>query len=122
MQSSDTDETATDNGGQSEDGFHCAAETTIDVLAGKWRLMVIFWLLQSPLRFNALQRRLGAITHRTLSKTLKAMEADGLLVRNDHQEVPPRVDYALTKKGRSLEPILVAMQRWAEENKNKDKD
>src|SRR5690606_19881831 len=79
-------------------GFHCPAEATIEVLAGKWRLMVIFWLMEGPLRFNELQRRLGAITHRTLSQTLKAMEDDGLLVRTDHDEVPPRVDYALTAK------------------------
>lgn len=76
--------------------------------------MVIFWLLDGPLRFNELQRRLGAITHRTLSKTLKEMEADGLVHRKDYGEMPPRVDYSLTARGRSLKPVLQAMEKWAQ--------
>lgn len=95
------------------DGWHCPAETTLDFLAGKWRPMVIFWLMEGPLRFNELQRRLGAITHRTLSKALKQMEGDGLVKRRDYREIPPRVDYALTDRGRSLKPILQAMEEWA---------
>ena len=75
--------------------------------------MVIFWLMDGTLRFNELQRRLGAITHRTLSKTLKEMEADGLVARRDYGEIPPRVDYALTKRGRSLKHVLQAMEEWA---------
>lgn len=95
------------------DGWHCPAETTLDFLSGKWRPMVIFWLMEGPLRFNELQRRLGAITHRTLSKTLKEMEADALVQRKDHGEIPPRVDYSLTDRGRSLKPVLQAMEDWA---------
>jgi len=91
----------------------CPAEITLDFLSSKWRPMVIFWLLEGPLRFNELQRRLGPVTHRTLSKTLKEMEAARLLARTDHRENPPRVDYALTAKGRSLAPVLQAMEQWA---------
>lgn len=91
----------------------CPAEITLDFLASKWRPMVIFWLLEGSMRFNELQRRLGPVTHRTLSKTLKEMEAAGLLTRTDHRENPPRVDYALTAKGRSLRPVLQAMEAWA---------
>ena len=54
--------------------------------------MVIHWLLQRKMRFNELQRALGPITHRTLSRTLKEMESDGLVERRDHGEIPPRVD------------------------------
>lgn len=96
--------------------WHCPAERTLDLLAGKWRAMIVFWLLPGPLRFNALQRRLGPVTHRTLSRTLKEMEADGLVQRRDYQEIPPRVEYALTAKGRSLEPVLAAMEQWVREN------
>lgn len=96
------------------DGWHCPAERTLDFLSGKWRPMVIFWLMEGPLRFNELQRRLGAITHRTLSKTLKEMEADGLVQRKDYGEIPPRVDYSLTDRGRSLRPVLQAMEDWAQ--------
>ena len=91
----------------------CLAEVTLDFLVGKWRPMVIYWLLQGPMRFNELHRRLGAVTHRTLSKTLKEMEADGLVIRHDYREIPPRVDYALTARARTLEPILYAMEQWA---------
>jgi DNA-binding HxlR family transcriptional regulator len=94
-------------------GWHCPAETALDLLAGKWRPMIIFWLLEGPLRFNELQRRLGGITHRTLSKTLKEMEAAGLVARTDYGEIPPRVDYALTADGESLRPVLQAMETWA---------
>lgn len=75
--------------------------------------MVIFWLMEGPPRFNELQRRLGAVTHRTRSKALKEMEADGLVQRKDYGEIPPRVDYSLTDRGRSLKPVLQAMEVWA---------
>jgi DNA-binding HxlR family transcriptional regulator len=93
-------------------GWHCPAETALDLLSGKWRPMIIFWLMDGPLRFNELQRRLGGITHRTLSKTLKEMEAAGLVTRKDYGEIPPRVDYALTADGAALKPVLEAMEAW----------
>lgn len=94
-------------------GGHCPAERTLEFLTGKWRPMVIYWLLREPMRFNALQRALGQITHRTLAKTLKEMEADGLVHREDFGEIPPRVEYSLTGRGRSLQPVLAAMEAWA---------
>ena len=96
----------------------CPAENTLEFLSGKWRPMIIYWLLERPMRFNELQRQLGAITHRTLSKTLKDMEADELITRHDYQEIPPRVDYALTPRGESLKPVLMAMEQWAVEHKD----
>lgn len=75
--------------------------------------MVIYWLLKGERRFNRLQRDLSGITHRTLVKQLREMEADGLLARQDYGEIPPRVEYRLTLLGRSLEPILLAMHNWA---------
>ena len=94
-------------------GSHCPAERTLEFLSGKWRPMVIYWLMDGALRFNELQRRLGPITHRTLSKTLKEMEGAGLVMRKDYGEIPPRVDYSLTEKGRSLQPVLQAMEEWS---------
>lgn len=75
--------------------------------------MVIYWLLKEERRFNQLQRDLAGITHRTLIKQLREMEANGLLERHDYGEIPPRVEYRLTALGRSLEPILLAMHDWA---------
>ena len=93
-------------------GWHCPAESALDLLSGKWRPMIIFWLMDGPLRFNELQRRLGGITHRTLSKTLKEMEAGGLITRNDYGEIPPRVEYALTEKGRAALPSIEALRAY----------
>ncbi len=92
---------------------NCPAERTIELLGGRWKPLVIHWLLRRTMRFNELQRALGGITHRTLSRTLKEMEASRLVDRIDHGEIPPRVDYTLTPLGRSLEPVLVAMHEWA---------
>src|SRR6478752_5824285 len=97
----------------------CPTETTLEVISGRWKVMVIYWLIQGERRFNQLQRDLGGITHRTLAKQLKEMEADGLVERRDHGEIPPRVDYRLTPLGRSLEPVLMAMQDWAQEQGGK---
>ena len=97
-----------------QNGWHCPAEQALEFLSGKWRPMVIYWLMEKPLRFNELQRRLGAITHRTLSKALKEMEADMLVQRKDYGEIPPRVDYSLTPKGIALKPVFDAMEVWAE--------
>jgi DNA-binding HxlR family transcriptional regulator len=108
------EDTASKQSGYPEEGWHCPAEATLEFLSGKWRPMIIFWLLAGALRFNELQRRLGAITHRTLSKTLKEMEMEGLVARNDYGEMPPRVDYALTVRGHSLKPVLQAMEEWAQ--------
>lgn len=104
----------------SEDAPGCPAEMTMEFLAGKWRPMIIYWLLQGSMRFNALQRQLGAVTHRTLSKTLKEMQADGLVRRRDYSEIPPRVDYSLTPRGQSMEPVLQAMDKWAREHRTRD--
>ncbi|MCB2112993.1 MAG: helix-turn-helix transcriptional regulator [Parvularculaceae bacterium] len=98
------------------DAWRCPAERTLEFLSGKWRPMVIYWLLDEPLRFNELQRRLGTVSHRTLSRTLKEMEADGLVHRRDYGEIPPRVDYSLTGKGRNLRPVLKALEEWARSN------
>ncbi|MGB0920351.1 MAG: winged helix-turn-helix transcriptional regulator [Alphaproteobacteria bacterium] len=91
----------------------CPTELTLSVISGKWKILVIHWLLEGPMRFNQLQRELGGITHRTLSKQLKEMECDGLITRKDYGEIPPRVDYRLTALGKSLAPILYAMEEWA---------
>lgn len=95
----------------------CPAEVTLALIAGRWKPLVIWWLLKGERRFNQLQRDLSpgraGITHRTLTRTLREMERDGLVERRDHAEIPPRVDYRLTPKGQSLAPVLAAMDRWA---------
>lgn len=91
----------------------CPAELTLKLLNGRWKPMIVWHLLKGERRFNELQRALGPVTHRTLSRTLKEMEEDGLVLRRDYAEIPPRVDYRLTALGRSLRPVLDAMEQWA---------
>lgn len=94
----------------------CPTEATLDLISGRWKPMIIYWLLKGERRFNQLQRDLGEVTHRTLARQLRELQADGLVQRRDYREVPPRVDYRLTPLGRSLEPVLLAMHQWAVEN------
>ncbi|MGE0471292.1 MAG: winged helix-turn-helix transcriptional regulator [Nitrospira sp.] len=91
----------------------CPTEQTRDLVSGRWKVMVMYWLLKGGRRFNQLQRDLNGITHRTLAKQLRELEADGLVERHDFAEMPPRVEYRLTMLGHSLEPILLAMHAWA---------
>lgn len=91
----------------------CPSEATLDLIAGRWKLLAIYWLLQGGRRFNQLQRDLAGITHRTLTRQLREMEADGLLERHDLGGRAPHVEYRLTARGRSLEPVLLAMDAWA---------
>lgn len=92
----------------------CPVETTLSLLSGKWKVMVIYYLLEGTKRFNQLQRDLNGITHRTLSKQLKEMEADGLIIRTDYKEIPPRVEYSLSPLGQSLDSVLSSMHAWGE--------
>lgn len=90
----------------------CPVERTLTLLSGKWRLMVLFRLEGSPMRFNALQRSLAPITQRVLTATLRGLEADGLIWREVQTTVPPHVSYGLTEKGRALAPVFHAMADW----------
>jgi DNA-binding HxlR family transcriptional regulator len=74
--------------------------------------MVLHYLLRETLRFNRLQRLLGGVTHRTLARQLRELEADGIVSRKIYPVIPPRVEYSLTKEGRSLKPVLESMHAW----------
>lgn len=93
----------------------CPIETTLSIISGKWKVMIIHYLLEGAKRFNQLQRDLNGITHRTLSKQLKEMETDGLIVRTNYGEIPPRVEYSLSPLGKSLNSVLSSMHEWGEQ-------
>lgn len=92
----------------------CPVEATLELIGGKWKGIVLFYLLDGRLRFSELQRRVGCVTQRMLTKQLRELETNGLVKRIIYAEVPPRVEYELTKEGRSLEPILNALKKWGE--------
>lgn len=96
---------------------------TLAMIGGKWRLVILYWLVEREIvRYNELQRLIGTITHRTLSAQLKSMEADGLIIRKEYPQIPPKVEYRLSDKGRSLYPIMDAMCHWGEAHQKKDAD
>lgn len=88
---------------------------TLSLLNGRWKLLILYNLGKGEvIRFNELQRLLGRITYKTLSASLKEMEADGLVFRRAYPQIPPKVEYGLTERGRSLLPLLREMCRWGE--------
>ncbi|RYC33448.1 transcriptional regulator [Lichenibacterium minor] len=94
----------------------CAVEATLGLTDGKWKGVVLFHLLGGTLRFNEIRRRVPSVTPRMLTNQLREMEADGLIGRRVYAEVPPKVEYSLTDRGRSLAPVLSALKAWADAN------
>lgn len=94
----------------------CPTRLVLDRIGDKWSALVLLGLQDGPRRFTQLRDRIGGITPKVLTQTLRAMERDGLLTRTIYAEVPPRVEYALTPLGQSLRTPIEAVARWAEEN------
>ena len=92
----------------------CAVEAALRFIDGKWKGVILWHLLDGTLRFNQLRRLLPGVTQRMLTNQLRELEADGLVHRRVHAEVPPRVEYRLTERGRTLEPVLSALKAWGD--------
>ena len=92
----------------------CPVEASLELIGGKWKGIVLFYLLDGRMRFSELKRQIGCITQRMLTKQLRELEADGLVNRIVYAEVPPRVEYELTKEGKSLKLILNALKTWGD--------
>lgn len=90
----------------------CPVEATLELIGGKWKGIVLFYLLDGRIRFSELKRRIGCVTQRMLTKQLRELESNGLVSRTVYAEVPPRVEYELTKVGESLRPVLQALKTW----------
>ena len=98
------------------DGFTCGLDATLRVIAGKWKPLILFFLGQGPNRYGALKRAVRGVSDKVLIQQLKELEADGIVVRTDYKEVPPRVDYALSPLGLSLAEALVPLCAWGTDN------
>ena len=92
----------------------CPVETTLTLISDKWKVLILRDLMPGARRFGELRRSVGGVSQKVLTAQLRQMEASGLLTRTVYPEVPPRVEYCLTELGRSLKPILDAMQVWGE--------
>lgn len=91
---------------------NCPVETTLKIIGGRWKVLIIHFLLEDKKRFGELTRSLGSISARTLSKQLRELEDDGVVNRKDFGEIPPKVEYSLTPLGKTLEQVLLAMEAW----------
>ncbi len=89
----------------------CPVETTLDLIGGKYKALILWHLSQGTLRFSQLQKVITA-TPKMLTSQLRELEKQGLVNRTVYAEVPPRVEYSMTDLGRSLMPILTAMRDW----------
>lgn len=95
---------------------NCGMAYTIAVLSGRWKLSILGFLLNGDkLRYSELKRKMVGISERMLINQLKELEKDGLINRISHPEVPPRVEYELSDKGKTLEHILLELSTWGEQ-------
>lgn len=92
----------------------CPVEATLSLISDKWKFLILRDLLTGTKRFGELKKSIGTISQKVLTSNLRAMEDDGLLMREVFAEVPPRVEYTLTERGASMAPIIEAMRAWGE--------
>lgn len=95
-------------------GFHY----TMSLIQGKYKMFILYTLMDfGVVRFNEMKRYIRGISFKTLSATLKELEADGLVHREEYPQIPPKVEYSLTERGKSLIPILDGMCEWGDQNR-----
>ncbi|GFZ33161.1 transcriptional regulator [Clostridium zeae] len=105
------------NTSQEQSTYMCPSGYTMDVIGGKWKLLILWHLLNDGIkRYGEIKKVLPGITHKMLSSQLKELENDGIVHREEYQQIPPKVEYSLTEKGITLTPILKAISEWGSAN------
>lgn len=95
----------------------CPVHRTLELLSGKWRTHIIYELCKHPsMRFGELKKAYPRITNTMLTHTLRDLEGLGIICREQFNEIPPRVEYSLTEKGKALLPVFLELSKWGEEN------
>ena len=90
----------------------CPVATTVSLIGSKWKLLILRNLRIRSWRFNELKQDLDGISQKVLTDSLRSLEKDGIITRTVYPEIPPRVEYALSPIGKSMEPIILAMETW----------
>ena len=91
---------------------------TLSLINGKYKMTILYTLMEfGVVRFNEMKRYIGSISYKTLSATLKELEADQLIHRREYPQIPPKVEYSLTQQGKTLMPILDAMCQWGDDHR-----
>src|SRR3990167_3110281 len=98
----------------------CCVDSTLKVIGGKWKLIIIWHLAQKTMRFSELEREIPGITQKMLSQQLREMEKDRLITRKVYPVVPPKVEYSITDHGRSLNKVLRELNDWGEKHSKAD--
>jgi len=107
-----TDQAATDHMVYRDKEYTCGIDVTLAVVGGKWKASILWHLARETMRFSDLQRQFSDTTRKMLTQQLRELEADGLVHREVYPQVPPKVEYSLTLKGKSIFPILQQMCDW----------
>lgn len=97
-----------------ENPLSCPMVMTINVIGGKWKPVILHMLSSSCMRFSELKKNIPPVSQKMLTQQLRELELDGVVSRTVYPEVPPRVEYALTNRGVSLMPVIVALYQWGE--------
>ena len=92
--------------------YICPMEATSDIIGGKWKAVILYYLFKGPMRFGELQRLLSPVTQRMLTLQLRELERDGIIHREVYQQTPPKTEYTLTSFGKSLKPVISTMTEW----------
>ena len=94
---------------------------TLSLISGKYKMTILYTLMEfTVVRYNELQRYISGISYKTLSLSLKELERDGLIIRKEYPQIPPKVEYSLSERGKSLMPILDGMCEWGLDNNPKN--
>ena len=90
----------------------CPATRTVGIIGGRWKLIILWHLLNAVQRYSELQRCLPGVTPKMLTQQLRELEEDGIVHREVYPQVPPKVEYSLTPRGESLRPVIYAISEW----------
>lgn len=102
--------------------YHCPVEATLDVIGGKWKVVILFHLTHDGThRFAELRRKIPGISERMLTQQLRELEGDGIVHREVYAEVPPKVEYSPTEYGKTLRPITEVMCEWGKRHVKRTK-
>lgn len=99
----------------------CPVEAALEVIGGKWKGVILYNLLSETRRFNEIRRLIPEVTQRMLTKQLRELEANNLISRKVYAEVPPKVEYSITEYGKTLTPVIQALQVWGLQHLEKTK-
>ena len=97
-------------------GFSCGLDVALSVIGGKWKPLILFHLTHGTQRYGELKRAIGGVSDKMLIQQLKELHADGVIDRRDYQQVPPKVDYSLTRFGKTLADALEPLCTWGTEH------